>query len=118
MDEEDLPASAISQIRDWLEQEKGVRGGEFIPRLAIKFCGGCNPMIDRGTLAQTIRESFTGRVHWVSYEERPDLVLIINGCLTACADEADVKKKSRASLVIQGPAISDIDKNPAPDEAN
>jgi hypothetical protein len=115
--EEKLARQALDQIRGWLEKEKRARGEGFIPRLAVKFCGGCNPIIERVFLAQTIREGCTGMVHWVSGEEEPDLVLIINGCLTACADRAEIRKKAPASLVIGAHAISGIEKNPPADES-
>ena len=104
---------AIAEIRGWLEKERDARGEGFIPRLAIKFCGGCNPLIERVFLAQTIREGCSGTVHWVRVEERPDLVLIINGCLTACADQAEIQKRALSSLLIQGHTISGIEKNPS-----
>jgi hypothetical protein len=109
--EEELAGQAISQIRDWLDREKAVRGEASVPSLAVKFCGGCNPTIERGIMAEAIREAFAGMVHWVSWEEGPDLVLIINGCLTACADSSEVKKMAGASLVIQGNTVSRIEHN-------
>jgi hypothetical protein len=115
--EEKLARQALDQIRGWLEKEREARGEGFIPRLAIKFCGGCNPIIERVLLAQTIREGCTGMVHWVTGEEKPDLVLIINGCLIACADRAEVQKKAPASLVIRGHTISRIEKNPSLDDS-
>ncbi len=77
--EKELASQAIDQIRGWLEQERKTRGEEFIPRMAIKFCGGCNPIIEREVLAQTVEQGLTGRVLRVAWEEKPDLVLIING---------------------------------------
>jgi len=115
--EEQLARQAIDQIRGWLEKEREAIGEGFIPRLAIKFCGGCNPLIERVFLAQTIREGCSGTVHWVRVEEKPDLVVIINGCLTACADRAEIQKKALASLVIQGHTISGIEKNPSPEDS-
>lgn len=115
--EEELAGQVIVRIQGWLKQEKIVRGKEFIPCLAVKFCGGCNPTIDRGMLAQAIREALTGSVHWVSWEENPDLVLIINGCLTACADRTVIQKNARASLAIEGNSLSGIEINPTPDES-
>ena len=110
MNEEDrLAGETIQKIRAWLAKETA--GGEksLIPRLAIKFCGGCNPVFERGGLAQKVREGIAA-VQWVSWEEEPDLVLIINGCPTACAERAEVQKHSNASLVIQPAGVSDIEK--------
>jgi len=108
-----LACQAIDQIRGWLEEERKAKGEEFIPRMAIKFCGGCNPMIERGVLAETIRQALIGRALWVTWEEKPDFVLIINGCLTACADRPDIQKGAPVSLVIEGQSVSRIDKKPS-----
>jgi hypothetical protein len=108
-DEEKLAGRAIAQIRGWLEEEKEAGGEGSIPRLAIKFCGGCNPLIERSFLAETIRKELAGEVCWVSWEETPDLVLIINGCLAACADRENIEKKARAMLEIHGPGISGVE---------
>jgi hypothetical protein len=108
-DEEELAGRAIAQIRGWLEEEEESGGEGFIPRLAIKFCGGCNPLIERSFLAETVRKKLAGAVCWVSWEETPDLVLIINGCLTACADRADIQKKARAILEIQGLSLTGVE---------
>jgi len=109
-----VASQAVEIIRDWLEGERKFRGEAFIPRLAIKFCGGCNPVMDRGSLARLIRDALGEAVRWVSWEERTDLVLIINGCLTACADRAEIQKNAKAFLDIQADAISPIKGNPIP----
>jgi hypothetical protein len=108
-EEEKLAAQAIKKIRSWLEEETGGRGGRFIPRLSIKFCGGCNPLIERGEVAQRIREELPGP-RWVPWEGEADLVLILNGCPTACAERAEIQKKARISLVIRPGGVSGIEK--------
>jgi hypothetical protein len=104
-----LAAEALQKIHLWLKGETDGRGGRFTPRLAIKFCGGCNPIFERGDLARKIREGFP-LAQWISWEEESDLVLIINGCPTACAERAEAQKHSRASLVIRPGGVSDIEK--------
>ncbi len=106
-EEEKLARDALRKIRVWLGKEG--RGGEFPPRLAIKFCGGCNPLFERGELALKVRQGLSAS-QWVSWEEESDLVLIINGCPTACADRAEFQKNSMACLVIQPGGVSDIEK--------
>ena len=47
------------------------------PRLAISFCGGCNPQIDREGLAAALeRRCVTS--------EQPEAWVIIKGCPAAC----------------------------------
>jgi hypothetical protein len=87
-------------------QERG-RGevSSSLPRLAIKFCGGCNPRIERGSVAHRIREELKAEVRWVFGEEERDFTLIINGCPTACADTAE-GRKGGVAIVVSGEMIS------------
>jgi hypothetical protein len=56
-------------------------------KVAIKYCGGCNPDYDRVALVKRIEERLIGKVEFVSAEdENIDLVLAVEGCNTACAD--------------------------------
>jgi hypothetical protein len=107
-DEERLARECVAKIRAWAEKRKRAAGGGSLPRLTIKFCGGCNPAIERGQLARIIREHLAGLVRWVPAEEETDLLLIMSGCLTACADRAEVKEKAAAYLIIAGPTIFSI----------
>jgi hypothetical protein len=108
-EEEDLAREALEKIRGWLKKkEKGV-GGESIPRLAIKFCGGCNPVIERGEVARKIRKELAG-ARWGSWEKESDLLVVINGCPTACAEREEVHKSSKASLIIHPGGVSGIEK--------
>jgi hypothetical protein len=103
--EEILIREAVSRIRKWL-QEKG-QGKENIslPRVGIKFCGGCNPVIERGLVAQRIRRELEEEARWVSEEEEPDFLLIVNGCRTACADTSEVRS-GRPVVVVAGESVS------------
>jgi hypothetical protein len=56
-------------------------------KVAIKYCGGCNPGYDRVALAGYIEDSLHGRAEFVSLDrEDMDLVLAVEGCKTCCAD--------------------------------
>ena len=56
-------------------------------KVAIKYCGGCNPDYDRVALVEGIKERLNAKVEFVSAEdENIDLVLAVEGCKTACAD--------------------------------
>jgi hypothetical protein len=98
--EEILSREALTRIGAWL-QARG-EGSPSPPRFAIKFCGGCNPVIERGDVAEQIRQGLVDKVRWVAEEEEKDFILIINGCPTACADIIEVREKGPA-IVISGP---------------
>jgi hypothetical protein len=54
-------------------------------RIGLKYCGGCKPDYDRVALVQTIEERLRGAAVFVR-SDNSDLVLVVHGCPTACAD--------------------------------
>jgi hypothetical protein len=102
-----LARKALRLIRAWLEKN-GPAGGNAPPRLAMKFCGGCNPTIERSAVARAIREDLPLTIQWVSADEETDLLIILNGCLSACADRPEVCKKGSEVLNISPGMISEI----------
>ena len=115
-EEERLARETVARIRTWAENRKRVPGADSFSRVAIKFCGGCNPNIDRGKVARSIRENLTGLVRWVPSEEEGDLLLIISGCLTACIDRPEVTEKAAEYLAIAGCQIVFIRRNPGKEQ--
>ena len=56
-------------------------------KVAIKYCGGCNPDYDRVALVERIKRCLNDHVKFVSTaDEDIDLVLAVEGCKTACAN--------------------------------
>lgn len=56
-------------------------------RIALKYCGGCDPAFDRVKYWQRINNVAAGMIEWVRIEEPPfEAVLLINGCNTACKE--------------------------------
>ena len=109
-EEEKLAREVIARIRAWKEKKQKKNGRKIIPVLAAKFCGGCNPEMDRGALAQIIRRELSSEVAWVPAEEDTDLLLVINGCSTGCADRREVQEKAAECLIIQARTLSAIRK--------
>ena len=98
--EEKLAQEVVSRIREWAGK---AGAGRNRSRVALKFCGGCNPQIERGLLAKRIREGLpVSDFQWVSGEEDPDLLILINGCATACADTAETCGKAPFVLTTAG----------------
>jgi hypothetical protein len=58
-----------------------------IPRVGIKYCGGCNPDYDRVALVEQIMRALKGKVEIVpAQNEGVEIILAVQGCATACAD--------------------------------
>ncbi len=55
-------------------------------RVAVKYCGGCNPGYDRGALVAELQRKLKGKILLVAPHEDPDRFIAVQGCSTACAD--------------------------------
>ena len=54
--------------------------------VAIQFCGGCNPRIDRGAIARELQTELARLgVNVVFNSPDADLVVFLSGCLSGCA---------------------------------
>jgi hypothetical protein len=57
-------------------------------RVAVKFCGGCDPIYDRSEYWRWIKDSSEGRIEWCTLEDDGiEAVLVISGCPKACPVE-------------------------------
>lgn len=101
--EEFLAQKISEEIDRWLREEEVFSP----PRLAIKFCGGCNPAYERGEVARIVKENLP-EVKWVSADDEVDLLIIINGCNSSCAQRSEIEEKGRFCLSIRGDGISQI----------
>ncbi|MGP8154129.1 MAG: hypothetical protein ACLQBQ_08315 [Smithella sp.] len=76
--------------------------------IGIKYCGGCNPVIDRVKLVQEIKKLLSPefilsanqtKEHW-------DIGILICGCLTACADKTDFKNSAGKWIKVAGKSVN------------
>jgi len=55
-------------------------------KVSIRFCGGCNPRIDRGVIARELQQALAGmRVDVVVNRPDADCAVFLSGCLSGCA---------------------------------
>ncbi|MBI4800295.1 MAG: hypothetical protein HY794_16510 [Desulfarculus sp.] len=57
-------------------------------RVALKFCGGCDPGYERGEYWQAIARAAGPEIEWARLEDQGcQAVLLICGCDTACVED-------------------------------
>lgn len=57
-------------------------------KIAVKYCGGCDPTYDRVELVQRIKREAGDRIEWVTPEAQGyEAVLLVCGCLKACPED-------------------------------
>jgi hypothetical protein len=78
------------------------------PLIAIKFCGGCNPRVNRGEIAAQIAELLTARGYRVMFNELDDasVVVYLSGCSASCAQR--YSESSLPAVAIAGAMIDGL----------
>lgn len=84
-------------------------------KIGIKYCGGCNPQIDRVRLARNIIQMLPPDfvVTEASSREPWDIGVLICGCPAACAERSHLKSLALNWLLIAG---SSVDCETCPEE--
>jgi hypothetical protein len=75
------------------------------PTVGIRYCGGCNPAIDRLAVVNRLKDlSETGGpvVRFKETEEAVDALVLVNGCLHACLEEEAAGEMVPWHVSIQG----------------
>ena len=58
-------------------------------RIALKYCGGCDPGFDRVDFFRRLQAAAGARIEWITVEDEDfDTVLLIAGCERACPRES------------------------------
>jgi hypothetical protein len=83
--------------------------------IGIKYCGGCNPHIDRAKLVCKIGKALPPEYGLTAeqYTDPWDIGILICGCPTACVDKPDVRGLARKWVIVAGKSI---DLNNVPEE--
>jgi hypothetical protein len=83
--------------------------------VGVKYCGGCNPLIDRAKLALEIEKILPPEFILTTDQTfNPWYVgILICGCPTACMDRPDIRNLARKWIIVAG---SSVDLYNAPEE--
>jgi len=83
--------------------------------IGIKYCGGCNPHIDRTKLVLEIEKLLPPEYCLTTDKSSNpwDIGILVCGCKTACADKQNVRGLAPKWIIVAG---SSVDLNNAPEE--
>jgi hypothetical protein len=75
--------------------------------IGLKYCGGCNPLIDRTGLAKEIEKLLHPDLRLVTdMTSAPwEIGILLCGCPIACADRPDVRCISKHWIRVGGPTV-------------
>lgn len=78
-------------------------------RVAIKYCGCCNPYVDLTGIAPKLAEMAKARQDFVLVpvsENGIDVLVILCGCPRACGNKEEVKARARQHLIVAGESLN------------
>ena len=78
--------------------------------IGVKYCGGCNPVIDRAKLVRDIEELLRPDLSLTTDRSSGpwDIGILVCGCPAACPDKAEIRDLARRWITVAGGLI-DLD---------
>ncbi|WP_315115027.1 hypothetical protein [uncultured Clostridium sp.] len=68
--------------------------------IGIKYCGGCNPKYNRQKILSVIKDNYRNlNIKLAEEDEVYDLVIVLCGCTSCCADHKNLKYKYEKIIV-------------------
>jgi len=82
--------------------------------VGVKYCGGCNPHIERSRFVEELRKKLAGHLRLVigHGSEKWELGVLVCGCPAACADRPEIRSLAREWILVTGPIV---DTEPIPE---
>ncbi len=77
-------------------------------KLYIKYCGGCNPVINRKKLVNDVVSKLKERTELEVEGEKADVGLIVGGCPVCCVNAEEIKAKASCFVVVGGDLVNCI----------
>ena len=75
--------------------------------IGIKYCGGCNPLIDRARLVSEVGKLLPPEyVLTTDKSSNPwDIGILVCGCSTACVEKPEIRNLARQWIFVAGNSV-------------
>jgi len=71
--------------------------------IGVKFCGGCNPLVDRGKIFKQLKQELPSETELRLDAGKPwDVGLMLCGCSNACSDDSEIRKLAPRWILVSG----------------
>ncbi|AYD41106.1 hypothetical protein D4Z93_11480 [Clostridium fermenticellae] len=67
--------------------------------VGVKYCGGCNSKYDRKQFLYSLERDFKRKFEVVDSSKTYDIIIVLCGCTSCCADHLDLKFNYEKILV-------------------
>lgn len=80
-------------------------------KLRIKFCGGCNPIINRSKLVKAVKNQLADVVNLEVVDRQADVGLLVGGCPVCCVNLSQIEDQARQWVIVGGDLL-DLERVP------
>ena len=81
-------------------------------KIQIKYCGGCNPSINRKALVNEVIEKLKSCIDAEIVRENADVGLIVGGCSVCCVNLDDIRNQASELVIVGGNLVEYIQVSP------
>ncbi|MGA2936157.1 MAG: hypothetical protein ABSF52_03550 [Syntrophobacteraceae bacterium] len=76
-------------------------------RIGVRYCGGCNPQIERSRFVDELKKKLAGDLRFAigCSREKWELGILVCGCPVACADRPATRSLALEWIVVSGPIV-------------
>ncbi|MGS0765712.1 hypothetical protein [Syntrophomonas curvata] len=76
----------------------------MIKPILLKYCGGCNPVINRSKVVDEIKYGLPSDMMLTCKEaaEKPGLGIMMCGCSSACLDRDEIRQLADEWIIVSG----------------
>jgi len=76
-------------------------------RVGVKFCGGCNPQINRSKLFKELERKLPVKCGIIRDRDQEvwDVGIMLGGCSVACADTDEIRRLARNWIIVSGSMV-------------
>jgi len=76
-------------------------------KVVVKYCGGCNPVLDRLRIIEEIESLLPSDYNWKidSGGTTAEIGIAMCGCAAACVDKPEIKNLAKNWVVIAGKTV-------------
>ena len=73
-------------------------------QVLLKYCGGCNPDIDRSNIISEVKRGLPPDTELVSKTtaEKAEIGIMMSGCTTTCLERDDIRQLAKQWIIVSG----------------
>lgn len=75
-------------------------------KLRIKYCGGCNPIIDRKKVVDEVTDAIKATTSLELTEDEAEVAMVVCGCPVACVDIDNIKSHVKKLVLVAGDNVN------------